>query len=142
MTIGAGAMLGAQSGVMSDMPAGARWVGYSGAAGARLHEGAWPTLRRLGRAPAAKREGDGRMSGETLDAADIRDILRLLPHRYPFLMVDRVIDMRGDDHAHRHQERDRQRAAFPRSFSGQSGDARRADDRGHGADRGRACACA
>jgi 3-hydroxyacyl-[acyl-carrier-protein] dehydratase len=39
------------------------------------------------------------MSGETLDIAGIREILKLLPHRYPFLMVDRVIDMQGDDHA-------------------------------------------
>ena len=39
------------------------------------------------------------MSGDTLGIADIHDILRLLPHRYPFLMVDRVIDMRGDEHA-------------------------------------------
>ena len=39
------------------------------------------------------------MNVETLDVADIRDILRLLPHRYPFLMIDRVIDMRGDEHA-------------------------------------------
>jgi 3-hydroxyacyl-[acyl-carrier-protein] dehydratase len=33
-----------------------------------------------------------------VEAADIALILKLLPHRYPFLMVDRVIDMRGDDH--------------------------------------------
>ncbi len=38
------------------------------------------------------------MSGESVGVADIRDILRMLPHRYPFLMVDRVIDMRGDEH--------------------------------------------
>ena len=38
------------------------------------------------------------MSGETLGAADINDILRLLPHRYPFLLIDRVIDIRGEDH--------------------------------------------
>jgi hypothetical protein len=24
------------------------------------------------------------------------DILKLLPHRYPFLLVDRIIDMNGD----------------------------------------------
>ena len=30
------------------------------------------------------------MSGETLGAVDIREILRLLPHRYPFVMIDRV----------------------------------------------------
>ena len=39
------------------------------------------------------------MSGETIEIADIREILRLLPHRYPFLMIDRIIDIRGDDHA-------------------------------------------
>jgi len=37
--------------------------------------------------------------GTTLGSADIRDILRLLPHRYPFIMVDRLTDMRGDEHA-------------------------------------------
>jgi 3-hydroxyacyl-[acyl-carrier-protein] dehydratase len=37
------------------------------------------------------------MSGETVEVADIREILRLLPHRYPFLMIDRVVDIRGDD---------------------------------------------
>ena len=35
---------------------------------------------------------------KTLETAEIGDVLRLLPHRYPFLMVDRVIDIRGDDH--------------------------------------------
>jgi 3-hydroxyacyl-[acyl-carrier-protein] dehydratase len=35
----------------------------------------------------------------TLEAADIAQILEALPHRYPFLMVDRIIAMRGDDAA-------------------------------------------
>jgi 3-hydroxyacyl-[acyl-carrier-protein] dehydratase len=38
------------------------------------------------------------MSGETAEIADIREILRLLPHRYPFVMIDRIIDIRGEDH--------------------------------------------
>jgi 3-hydroxyacyl-[acyl-carrier-protein] dehydratase len=38
------------------------------------------------------------MSGETLDAIGIREILAALPHRYPFLLVDRIIDIRGDEH--------------------------------------------
>src|SRR5512144_131705 len=33
-----------------------------------------------------------------LEAADIAIVLKMLPHRYPFLMVDRVIDIRGDEH--------------------------------------------
>ena len=32
-----------------------------------------------------------------LEAADIAAVLKMLPHRYPFLMIDRVIDMHGDD---------------------------------------------
>jgi len=37
-------------------------------------------------------------AGTKLDAADIAVVLKMLPHRYPFLMVDRVIDIRGDEH--------------------------------------------
>ena len=48
------------------------------------------------------------MTGENLGTAGILDILRLLPHRYPFLMIDRVIEMRGDEHGDRHQEHYRQ----------------------------------
>jgi 3-hydroxyacyl-[acyl-carrier-protein] dehydratase len=39
------------------------------------------------------------MTGATIDAARVREILESLPHRYPFLMVDRVIDMKGDESA-------------------------------------------
>ncbi len=38
------------------------------------------------------------MSAETINAIDIREILRLLPHRYPFVMIDRIVDVRGDEH--------------------------------------------
>jgi 3-hydroxyacyl-[acyl-carrier-protein] dehydratase len=38
-------------------------------------------------------------SGITLEAADIAAILRALPHRYPFLMIDRIINMCGDESA-------------------------------------------
>lgn len=37
------------------------------------------------------------MSFETVEAAEIGEILRLLPHRYPFVMIDRVVDIRGDE---------------------------------------------
>ncbi|MBV8754183.1 MAG: 3-hydroxyacyl-ACP dehydratase FabZ [Hyphomicrobiales bacterium] len=33
----------------------------------------------------------------TLEAADIAAILEALPHRYPFLMVDRIVGMRADE---------------------------------------------
>jgi 3-hydroxyacyl-[acyl-carrier-protein] dehydratase len=35
--------------------------------------------------------------GTTIETIDIAAILRLLPHRYPFLMVDRIVGVRGDE---------------------------------------------
>ena len=32
-----------------------------------------------------------------LGTADIALVMKLLPHRYPFLMVDRIYDMKGDE---------------------------------------------
>jgi 3-hydroxyacyl-[acyl-carrier-protein] dehydratase len=34
---------------------------------------------------------------QTGDTLELADILRLLPHRYPFLLIDRIIRIRGDD---------------------------------------------
>ncbi|MBZ0218507.1 MAG: 3-hydroxyacyl-ACP dehydratase FabZ [Fimbriimonadaceae bacterium] len=34
---------------------------------------------------------------KNLDSADIMRVLELLPHRYPFLLVDRIIEIDGDD---------------------------------------------
>jgi 3-hydroxyacyl-[acyl-carrier-protein] dehydratase len=42
------------------------------------------------------------MTDETkpvLGAADIQEIMKLLPHRYPFLLVDKIIDIDGDNSA-------------------------------------------
>jgi len=39
------------------------------------------------------------VSGDRMEAADIKEILRLLPHRYPFVMIDRIVDIQGEDHA-------------------------------------------
>ena len=35
--------------------------------------------------------------GDTIEAVDIAAIMKSLPHRYPFLMVDRIISIRGDE---------------------------------------------
>ena len=37
------------------------------------------------------------MNGTVVESADIGDLLELLPHRYPFLMIDKIIEMRGDE---------------------------------------------
>ena len=36
-------------------------------------------------------------AGRTIEAADIAVILKSLPHRYPFLLVDRLHSVRGDE---------------------------------------------
>lgn len=38
-------------------------------------------------------------AGEVLDAIDIQEIMRLLPHRYPFLLIDRIVSIKGDEQA-------------------------------------------
>jgi 3-hydroxyacyl-[acyl-carrier-protein] dehydratase len=39
------------------------------------------------------------MTEATLGTADIARVLKLLPHRYPFLMIDRIIDIDSDNSA-------------------------------------------
>lgn len=34
---------------------------------------------------------------DTMETADILRVMALLPHRFPFLLVDRIIEMRGDE---------------------------------------------
>lgn len=38
-------------------------------------------------------------TGTTLDSLDILRLLRTLPHRYPFLLVDKIIEIDGDNSA-------------------------------------------
>ena len=37
--------------------------------------------------------------GKALQSADIQKLLAILPHRYPFLLIDKIIDIDGDDFA-------------------------------------------
>ena len=37
--------------------------------------------------------------GETLETVDLLEIMKLLPHRYPFLLVDRIVQVDGDNSA-------------------------------------------
>ena len=42
---------------------------------------------------------EAKSSSKELTNLQINDILECLPHRYPFLMVDKIIDIDGDDSA-------------------------------------------
>lgn len=39
------------------------------------------------------------MTDNALETLEISDLLKLLPHRYPFLLIDRIIDVDGDNSA-------------------------------------------
>ena len=64
--------------------------------------------------------------------------MQLLPHRYPFLLVDRIIEARGDAFCIGIKNVTINEPQFTGPFSRQAGLARRVADRGNGADGGRA----
>ena len=41
----------------------------------------------------------GETNATSLESVDILKLMRLLPHRYPFLLVDRIIEIDGDNSA-------------------------------------------
>ena len=108
VTIGEGAQIAATSIVARDVPAGARWGGCP-AKPVRQWMREMFVLERLAAAPVARRCERGRRGtmkadamneiAGTIEAIDIAGILRSLPHRYPFLMVDRIIGIRADEFA-------------------------------------------
>lgn len=51
-------------------------------------------MNDMSKTPGSSAAGD---AGRKLETADIARILKLLPHRYPFLMVDRMYDMDRDE---------------------------------------------
>lgn len=38
-------------------------------------------------------------ANQTMDAVAILELMALLPHRYPFLLVDKIVDIKADEHA-------------------------------------------
>jgi 3-hydroxyacyl-[acyl-carrier-protein] dehydratase len=50
--------------------------------------------------PRANGKGDGmsETTGQTFESFDIQKLLTLLPHRYPFLLVDRIVEARSDEY--------------------------------------------
>ena len=55
-----------------------------------------PSRRKIAPKEPASTKGDAKGK---LQSADIADIMGLIPHRYPFLLVDKLIDMDEDQSA-------------------------------------------
>jgi len=60
---------------------------------------------------------------------DVNALQRILPHRYPFLLVDKIIDFQLNE-KFRCEECDVRRSIFPGTFSRRPRHARRVDSRG------------
>ena len=84
-------------------------------------------IKCCNRSIAALRRND---EGDRTTAWTSTKSCKHLPHRYPFLLIDRVLSNSNRARASGVEERHHQRAVFPRPFSASSGDARRADHRG------------
>ena len=99
LKIGDGAQVTAMSAVKDDIPANGRWGGYF----AKPTQAVVPGDRGGG-ASGARRpsRSEGRGAGMMEEAAvrfalvDINEILKTLPHRFPMLLIDRVINIRTD----------------------------------------------
>ena len=74
------------------------------------------------------------MPRQALEAIDIIELMKLLPHRYPFLLVDRIIDIDADNSAIGIKNVTVNEPHFQGHFPGPAGHAGRADHRGDGAD--------
>lgn len=48
---------------------------------------------------------------------DIQQIQQIIPHRYPFLLVDRIVEVEEGKRAVGIKKRERQRTIFRRPFS-------------------------
>ena len=137
LTIGAGARIAAAAGVMKDVPAGETWGGIAGPADPALACARRPGWRET--AAGAGRDGTNERRRAPASASptdiDIAEILRAdpAPLSVPAGRPGRGLPAAPVDR--RHQVRDDERAVLPGPLPGQSGDAGRADRRGHGPDR-------
>ena len=113
LSLGDGVIVGAQSGVPGDLPPGAVVTGSPAiphqeflrmvcspaevAGDARETPGAGKAVGGT-RDGKTRLRGGGRHRGESM--IDIQGIMKCLPHRYPFLLVDRVLELHPGEGIH------------------------------------------
>ena len=99
---------------MTDIPAGERWGGapakpirefFREVAAVKKLAAADARTAAIRKRPMTRRKrqdgkGDGmnETAAQVLESYDIQRLLTLLPHRYPFLLVDRIVEARGDEY--------------------------------------------
>ena len=96
LTIGAGAQLAARQ-RCHEQRAGGRGLGRLPAEPMAAMMRQIATLEEAhGGEIEARRET---MAENSLESLDILELLKLLPHRYPFLLIDKIVDIDGDNSA-------------------------------------------
>ena len=84
---------------------------------------------------------DPACSEEQPTQIDIQRIMEMIPHRHPFLMIDKVVDVVANERATGIKNLSINENYFQGHFPARPGDAGRADHRGDGANRrGPGCA--
>ena len=78
-------------------------------------------------------------AGRTIESFDIQRLLGMLPHRYPFLLVDRIIEARGDEFGIGIKNVTINEPQFTGPFPGQPGLSWRVADRGMAQTAGALC---
>ena len=97
--IGDGAQVTAMSAVKDDIPANGRWGGHFAKPTGSGFVRSWRwsvsrvTAQRIRRARGGS---DGGGAAVRFALVDISEILKTLPHRFPMLLIDRVINIRTD----------------------------------------------
>jgi UDP-3-O-[3-hydroxymyristoyl] N-acetylglucosamine deacetylase / 3-hydroxyacyl-[acyl-carrier-protein] dehydratase len=64
---------------------------------AELTKALFERLEQQSKAKGGKKKGGRQPIPKDVESLDIRSILDILPHRYPFVMIDRVLEIKGDD---------------------------------------------
>src|ERR1700687_4661191 len=82
-----------------------RGGGGGGGDGLRQPGGAYTVVHEAGRDPAAPRKKEGRRmidpacADQQLPQIDLQRIMEMIPHRHPFLMIDKVVDVVANQQA-------------------------------------------
>ena len=135
LRIGSGARIAAKSGVMRDVEPGATVGGIPA-----VPLTAWmrqiAILQRLARKKDAVMIELGFRRQSELMEIDRERIMEMIPHRHPFLMIDKVVDVVANERATGIKNGFADEYYFRGHFPSAPGDAWRADHRSDGADRG------
>ena len=88
-----------KSGVMRDVPAGETVCGSPGGPDGRVHEAGGDAAASCEEEGRSDDRSGLRRTQQALPEIDIQRIMEMIPHRHPFLMIDKVVDVVANERA-------------------------------------------